>query len=224
MSTNTLTSSEIKENIKLIISQITQIINEPLQFKDNYSQLTNSLISQLNSTIKGYVKNAKRSILKDIKDTVNASIDYESLKLKFKNDIRDKNLNLEPIEWIKIDTKLSKYNIESFDGDMINDLYLLMDNETVKKFARCQNDIMESLNNIIEQCDEFEEKLAAFRIETIKSMTNNITFLYRTHLNNARMMLNKQSPEININLNDRNIEWKTSQKEFINSVIDNIFQ
>lgn len=55
-----LTSQQIKENITQLISQITQIINEPTQFKEQFSLVSNSLIPQLNTTIKGYVKNAKR--------------------------------------------------------------------------------------------------------------------------------------------------------------------
>ena len=60
---------------------------------------------------------------------------------------------------------------------MICDLYSLMDQETVKQYARRQNDIIESLNNIIEQCDEFEEKLSEFRVETVKRIKqNNISY------------------------------------------------
>ena len=63
-----------------LIAQIKQIINDPVQFKEQYSSITNSLILQLNTTIKGYVKNAKRSILKDINDIIISQIDFEALK------------------------------------------------------------------------------------------------------------------------------------------------
>lgn len=168
-----LTSQQIKENITQLISQITQIINEPTQFKEQFSLVSNSLIPQLNTTIKGYVKNAKRSILKDIKEIVISQIDFETLKNQFKSDIKNKPPFV-PTKWINIRTQLKKFNIESFDDDMISDLFSLMDNETVKQYARRQNDINESLKNIIEQCSEFEEKLSSFRIETVKQMTANI--------------------------------------------------
>ena len=186
-----LTSQQVKENITQLIAQITQIINDPIQFKEQYSSIMNTLIPQLNSTIKGYVKNAKRSILKDIRDIIVSQIDFETLKNQFKTDIKNKTL-IVPVKWINIKTKLSKYNIEPFDDDMICDLYSLMDQETVKQYARRQNDVVESLNNIIEQCNEFEEKLGMYRIETVKQMTTNIEVLYQSHLMNARLMLNKQ--------------------------------
>lgn len=205
-----------------LTSQIAQIINDPIQFKEQFSSITNSLIPQLNTTIKGYVKNAKRSILKDIKDIILSQIDFESLKTQFKTDIKNKTL-IAPAKWTTIRTKLSKYNILSFDNDMICDLYSLMDQETVKQYARRQNDIIESLNNIIEQGNEFEEKLSIFRVETIKQMTNNIEVLYQYHLMNARLMLNKQDVPKTMSINDKTIEWKTSQKEFIISAINTIF-
>ena len=58
----TLTSQQVKENITQMMAQITQIINDHVQFKEQYSSITNSLIPQLNTTIKGYVKNAKLSM------------------------------------------------------------------------------------------------------------------------------------------------------------------
>ena len=218
----TLTSQQVKENITQLIAQITQIINDPIQFKEQYSSIMNTLIPQLNSTIKGYVKNAKRSILKDIRDIIVSQIDFETLKNQFKTDIKNKTL-IVPVKWINIKTKLSKYNIEPFDDDMISDLYSLMDQETVKQYARRQNDVVESLNNIIEQCNEFEEKLGLYRIETVKQMSTNIEVLYQSHLMNARLMLNKQQVPQTMFINGKTIEWKTSQKEFIVEAINNIF-
>ena len=218
----TLTSQQVKENITQLIAQITQIINDPIQFKEQYSSIMNTLIPQLNSTIKGYVKNAKRSILKDIRDIIVSQIDFETLKNQFKTDIKNKTL-IVPVKWINIKTKLSKYNIEPFDDDMICDLYSLMDQETVKQYARRQNDVVESLNNIIEQCNEFEEKLGLYRIETVKQMSTNIEVLYQSHLMNARLMLNKQQVPQTMTINGKTIEWKTSQKEFIVGAINNIF-
>ena len=217
-----LTSQQVKENITQLIAQITQIINDPIQFKEQYSSIMNTLIPQLNSTIKGYVKNAKRSILKDIRDIIVSQIDFETLKNQFKTDIKNKTL-IVPVKWINIKTKLSKYNIEPFDDDMINDLYSLMDQETVKQYARRQNDVVESLNNIIEQCNEFEEKLGLYRIETVKQMSTNIEVLYQSHLMNARLMLNKQQVPQTMTINGKTIEWKTSQKEFIVGAINSIF-
>ena len=218
----TLTSQQVKENITQLIAQITQIINDPIQFKEQYSSIMNTLIPQLNSTIKGYVKNAKRSILKDIRDIIVSQIDFETLKNQFKTDIKNKTL-IVPVKWINIKTNLSKYNIEPFDDDMICDLYSLMDQETVKQYARRQNDVVESLNNIIEQCNEFEEKLGLYRIETVKQMSTNIEVLYQSHLMNARLMLNKQQVPQTMTINGKTIEWKTSQKEFIVGAINNIF-
>ena len=217
-----LTSQQVKENITQLIAQITQIINDPIQFKEQYSSIMNTLIPQLNSTIKGYVKNAKRSILKDIRDIIVSQIDFETLKNQFKTDIKNKTL-IVPAKWINIRTKLSKYNIEPFDDDMICDLYSLMDQETVKQYARRQNDVVESLNNIIEQCNEFEEKLGLYRIDTVKQMSTNIEVLYQSHLMNARLMLNKQQVPQTMTINGKTIEWKTSQKEFIVGAINNIF-
>lgn len=161
--------------------------------------------------------------MKDIKEIVISQIDFETLKNQFKSDIKNKTPFV-PTKWINIRTQLKKLNIESFDDDMISDLFSLMDNETVKQYARRQNDIIESLNNIIEQCSEFKEKLSSFRIETVKKMTANIEVLYQSHLTNARLMLNKQEVPKTLKINGKDIEWKTSQKEFILGAINTIFE
>lgn len=169
----------------------------------------------MNAMILSYNKAGKRSVLVDVYEAVIGSIDWESLKNRFRTDMT-KQGNLKIPKYTQISTNLKRFKIDTYDTDVIVDMYSNMDENTVKHFAKAQEEATNNLYELIDNVTQFESGLCAYRTDTINIMKSNVNVLYALHVNYAKSVMNKD-PKIpdNITINGKVIKLQTGQKSFI---------
>jgi hypothetical protein len=169
----------------------------------------------MNAQVKNYVENSKKAILYDIYDGVVSGIDFDSLKKKFKSDMSVKG-NLKVPQYEKVNFNLDNYDIDEYETDVLVNMYSNMDEKTVKKFARYQDEAVANLQNLVDGVTDFESNLCAFRVNAIQKMKENVNTLYAIHTNYAKAIMNKNKnlPE-SVSIAGKDVKLIKSQKEFI---------
>lgn len=207
--------SQMKNNIITQSTRICEIVSDAGKFGAFYDELTNNIVSSMNDMIDLYVKNGKKTILIDIYDALVNDTNWDALKDKFKVDMATKG-GLPIPKYTTISTNLKRFKIDKYDTDILVDMYSNMDEETVKHFAKSQEDAVNELYSIIDEVTNFETSLCAYRAATIATMKENINTLYALHVNYAKAILNKdpKTPST-ISINGKAITFQKGQKPFI---------
>ena len=207
--------SQMKNNIIGQSSRIAEILTHGGKFKTYYEELMNNVVESMNAQIRSYVENSKKAILYDIYDGVVGNIDFSELKDKFKADMKKKG-NVSVPKYEKVNMDLDGYDIGEYETDVLVNMYSNMDEKTVKKFAKYQDEALSNLSNVIDDVTDFESNLCSFRNKAIEKMKNNVDLLYAIHVNYAKAVMNKNKniPEC-VSIGGKQVKLSKSQKEFI---------
>lgn len=220
---DTNTSSPMKEYILQQQARINEIIGNATLFHDHYSELTQNIISSMNKQIKSYVKNSKKSIMKDIYSLVIDSIDWSSLQTKLTDMLKSNKSNLSTGNWnhiVKPEGSISQY-----DDDILTNMLLNCDVENVKNFQKCRKIAINQLNELVSDVDEFETQLCQYRTEVVKScLDNNINVLFNYHFNYVNDLFHKRNPQSTVIIDGKEIKLVKSQKAFITSALKTLIQ
>lgn len=207
--------SQMKNNIITQTTRICEIISDAGKFGSFYEELTNNIVSSMNTMIKTYVKTGRRSILIDIYDALVEQTDWTALKERFKVDATKSGMLKLP-KYTPINTNLKRFTIDTYDEDILYDMYSNMEESTVREFAKAQRDATNNLYSLIDDVSSFETSLCAYRTQTLEVMKQNIECLYALHVNYAKACMNKEikAPESTV-INGKVIKFQHGQKPFI---------
>lgn len=216
--------SQMKNNTISQLTRMSEIINHAGKFKKFFNEL-NNITDSLNTSLESYVINAKKAILFDIYDGIIESINFEKYKQKFVNDIKKHEKIIIP-KYKHVDFNLDEYLIDLYDTDIYNSMLDVLDESTIKKFAKLQHEANHSINDLFDSLNNFEENLCSFRTQKIEEMLNNIETLYLIHLNYAKHSIKNKSKQINlpqeITIDNILIPISNSQKQFITTALKKI--
>lgn len=214
--------SNMKNNIITQSTRVCELVSDASKFAAYYNELTNNIVSAMNEMIKTYNKTGKRAILVDIYDAVVGGINWDELKTKFATDMNTKG-PLKLPQYKSISTDLKRHKIDLYDTDVLVDMYANMDETTVRKFAKLQEDATNNLYELVDNVTAFESALCAYRTDTIAVMKSNIPVLYALHVNYAKAVMAKD-PKIpeNVTINGKVIPFQKTQKAFISGALRKI--
>lgn len=207
--------SQMKNNIITQSTRICEIISDASKFGSFYNELTNNIVSSMNEMIRTYVKTGRTAILVDIYDELVSQTDWNGLKERFK--IAMTNPNPFPLpKYTSISTDLKKFKIDTYDSDVLVDMYTNMDEDTVKQFAKSQEEATNNLYELVDDVTAFENALCAYRTKTVATMKANIDVLFALHVNYAKAVT-ANSPKIpdTTTINGKVIKFQKGQKPFI---------
>ena len=211
--------SQMKNNIITQSTRVCEIVSDASKFGTYYNDLTNNIVSSMNDMIRMYIKTGRRAILVDIFDALVEQTDWNSLKERFKADAASKQ-PLKIPKYTPISTDLKRFKIDTYDTDVLVDMYSNMDESTVKAFAKSQDEATNNLYALVDDVSAFETNLCSYRTATITTMKANIETLYALHVNYAKAIMNKEAkiPET-ITLNGKPIKFQKAQKPFITDAL-----
>lgn len=215
-------NSSIKNDIITQSTRIHEIVSDASKFNTYYNELVDNIVHSMNSMIDSYNKTGKKAIFVDIYEAVVAQTDWNELKERFKNDVvSQKPLSIP--QYTSISTNLKKYKIDKYDTDVLVDMYSTMDEDTVRKFAKSQEDAVNNLYELVDNVTAFENDLCAYRTKTIETMKRNVETLYALHVNYAKALMSNSSkvPET-VNINGKAIAFQKGQKPFICNALKEI--
>lgn len=214
--------SQMKNNVVSQLSRMYEILNHAGKFKKFYNEL-NNITDSLNNNLNAYITNSKHAILCDIYDGLMESIDFEAYKNKLQTDIKSHG-NLSVPKYKHVDFDLDEFTIDLYDTDVYTNMLDVLDESTVKKFAKFQNDAKCGLHDLLGSVSSFEEDLCNFRTNKIAEMMKNIDTFYAIHVNYAKHCLklkkaNKNVDVQNISIDNVSIPIVNSQKQFIGNCL-----
>lgn len=207
--------SQMKNNIITQSTRICEIVSDASKFGSFYNELTNNIVSSMNEMIRTYVKTGRTAILVDIYDELVSQTDWNGLKERFKAAMTDPKPYPLP-KYTSISTDLKKFKIDVYDADVLVDMYTNMDEDTVKQFAKSQEEATNNLYELVEDVTAFENALCAYRTKTVATMKANIDVLFALHVNYAKAVT-ANSPKIpdTTTVNGKVIKFQKAQKAFI---------
>lgn len=207
--------SQMKNNIINQSSRIAEILSHGGKFKTFYNELTNNIVDSMNKMIKDYVKSGKKAIVYDIYDGVIESINFENLKSRFNTDVKSK-VPLNVPQYSEFEDSLENYTIDKYDSDILANMYSNIDESTVKKFAKLQEEAINNLSDVIDSVTAFENELCNYRVNAVECFKKNVEGLYAMHVNYARMIIRKDKDVPNtMKYGGKSIKMYKGQKEFI---------
>lgn len=199
-------------------ARIFELLDNATLFKEHYHELTTNIISSMNKQIKNYVKNSKKSILKDVYALVVDSIDWEQLQTKLADMLKAKKHNVPPGEWLPIHKPSA--SISEYDDDILTNMLLNCDIENVKLFQKCRKIARSQLNELITDVREFENELCNYRTTVVKQcLDSNITVLFNYHFNYVNSLFHKKQAQDTATIDNKEVKLVKSQKAFITSAL-----
>lgn len=207
--------SQMKNNIITQSTRICEILSDATKFGSYYNELTNNIVASMNDMIAMYVKAGRKAVLVDIYEALVEQTDWNNLKDRFKNDVGG-NTPLQIPKYTAISTDLKRYKIDKYDSDVLVDMYSYMDEDTVKQFAKSQDEATQNLYTLVDDVTTFENNLCAYRTKTIETMKANMEVLYKLHVNYAKAIVagNAKIPDT-VTINGKAIKFQKAQKAFI---------
>lgn len=205
----------MKNNIITQSTRICEIVSDASKFGSFYDELTNNIVSSMNEMIRTYVKTGRTAILVDVYDELVSQTDWNSLKDRFKVAMTDPKPLPIP-KYTSISTDLKKYKIDAYDTDVLVDMYTNMDEDTVKLFAKSQEEATNNLYELVDDVTAFENSLCAYRTKTVATMKSNIEVLFALHVNYAKAITSGSAkiPDTTT-INGKVIKFQKGQKPFI---------
>lgn len=205
----------MKNNIITQSTRVCELVSDASKFGTYYNELTNNIVASMNDMIRMYIKTGRRAVLVDIYEALVEQTDWNALKDRFKQDASTK-LPLPIPKYKSISTDLKRFKIDTYDTDILADMYSNMDESTVKAFAKSQEEATNNLYALVDDVSAFEANLCGYRTATITAMKDTIETLYTLHVNYAKAIMNKE-PKIpeTVTVHGKAIKFQKAQKPFI---------
>lgn len=211
--------------------QINELITR-LSAATDYSKAI-EIIDDLNGKIIQYVHDSKKSVLCDIAEGIIKTVNFNELKLKLKDILKNvkqnKFIDITNIESIisKLENNIKEINLKQFtidviDDDLINTYFNTLDEDANadKLFKKIK---MET-KRIKKDLNEFEEKLCLYRQDVIPKLSSSmVDNLFDIHAYIAsNVILNNKYVPNDIIVNKHKLKFYTSQQQYIKNSIINL--
>ena len=210
----------MKAGISNQIERVKQIISNAQVFKENYTELTENIISSINSQLKSYSRNSRKAIMIDIYDMVTEAINWDDLQQSLTSKMKSKTTNVQPSTWTPM-PPLNVSKLPTFDDDAIVNMFINCDEVTAKEFSSFRKLATAELNDILTNVDDFETALINYRTTCVKLiLSKNIQPLFDIHFNYVNDLFHKRKNiPTTTPINGKRVTLIKSQREFITNAL-----
>jgi hypothetical protein len=188
-------------------SRIQEIISSKELFDIHFQDIMNGIIPAINTQIHDYNITARKAIMVDVHEGLIEDINFKELHDRLTEFIKNKTYyemdDIEKIGAIKL--KLDKLDDDTF-------ITMFHSKSPLKYSKQINNELFELIENI----EEYENKMSNIRTKIFAIMKNNIETLYKYHANYVKSLINKEEFKNKLSLTTPLVK---SQSQFIKDAL-----